>query len=76
MSLLYEPTAECIHWWKLDSMQVGVCLKCDAERDFYRTLAEEAAVIGYGRSKRKYVKPRHRNDTTGRWKVGNPKRNP
>ncbi len=66
----------CVHWWKLDSMQVGVCLKCGDVHNFYRTLAEEATGIGYGRSERKYVKPSRRNKSTGRWTVGNPKRNP
>ncbi len=63
----------CIHWWKLDSMQVGVCQKCSEVRNFYRTLAEEAAGIGYGRSERRYVK--HRNKSTGQWKSGNPTQN-
>ncbi len=58
----------CIHHWLINSAQMGVCRKCDEVRNFYRTLAEEAMGIGYGRSERKYVKPRHRNERTGQWK--------
>ncbi len=65
----------CIHYYKVNSAEVGVCQKCGDVHNFYRTLAEEATGIGYGRSERKYVKPRHRNKSTGQWTVGNPTKN-